>query len=59
LKKGQKLLIAYAGRWAPVTVLDVTPAGIKIHWDGWSDSWDEVVDRSRLRLAKEDEKEKK
>ena len=57
LKKGQKLLISYAGSWSPVTVLDLTPAGVKIHWDGWSDTWNEVVERSRLRLVKENEKE--
>lgn len=57
LKKGQKLLIAYGGRWAPVTVLDLPPSGVKIHWDGWADTWDEVVDRSRLRLIKGTDKE--
>lgn len=58
LKKGEKLLINHVGRWVPVTVLDLTPAGVKIHWDGWPDTWDQVVDRSRLRLIKGDEKAK-
>jgi hypothetical protein len=33
-----------------VTILEVLPAeGYKIHWEGYSDSWDEVLPAARLR----------
>ena len=47
---GDELLCEWAGDWQPVQVLESLPDGrIKIHWIGWSDGFDEVVSRSRLR----------
>lgn len=52
LKVGDKLLAEWAGRWHSVEVLELRPSDghVKIHWDGWSESWDEYMPRSRLRL---------
>ena len=37
-------------RWKPVTVIAVNDDGtVRIHWDGWSDTWDEDVTPDRLR----------
>jgi hypothetical protein len=45
-----ELLCEWAGEWQPVQVLQILPDGrLKIHWIGWSDGFDEVVPRSRLR----------
>lgn len=48
---GRKLVGEWAGKWIPVKVLAVNADGtIRIHWEGWSDQWDEDVPRSRLRF---------
>jgi hypothetical protein len=48
---GARLLGEWAGKWVPLKVLAVNADGmIRIHWDGWSDQWDEDVPRSRLRF---------
>jgi hypothetical protein len=47
---GDQLLCQWAGEWQPVEVLASLPdGGLKIHWIGWSDGFDEIVPRSRLR----------
>lgn len=47
---GDELLCQWAGEWQPVQALASLPDGsVKIHWIGWSDGFDEVVPRSRLR----------
>jgi len=36
--------------WRPVTILAVQGNdGWKVHWDGWPDTWDEVLPGNRLR----------
>ncbi len=51
LEVGQKLLAEWAGKWHPVKVLVVNPDGrLKIHWEGWSNSFDEDVHRAKLRF---------
>ena len=50
IEAGDQLLCEWAGQWQPVQVLESLPDGhIKIHWVGWSDGFDEIVPRSRLR----------
>ncbi len=48
---GTRLRALYANDWKPVTVLADQPDGkLKIHWDGYSDSWDEAKSRTDLRI---------
>lgn len=47
LKVGQRLLAYWGSRWLPVIVVEV--AGPKVHWEGYSNSFDEVITRARLR----------
>jgi hypothetical protein len=50
LQVGDKLLAHWAGQWHSVRVLELRSDGkVKIHWDGWADSWDDYVSRSQLR----------
>jgi hypothetical protein len=50
LAAGDELLCEWAGQWHRVQVLELLVGGnVKIHWIGWSDGFDEVVPRSRLR----------
>lgn len=51
LKVGQSLRCEWGSRWLPVTVLALSPSGVKIHWEGYSDGFDEFVPRSRLRMV--------
>ena len=51
LEVGQKLLAEWAGKWLPVKVLVLKPDGsVRIHWEGWANSFDEDVARSKLRF---------
>lgn len=51
LVAGDKLLGRWGAGWFDVEVLAVLPGDrVKIHYDGFSDSWDEAVERNRLRL---------
>ncbi len=51
LEVGQKLLAEWAGKWLPVKVLVLKPDGTaRIHWEGWANSFDEDVARSKLRF---------
>ena len=51
LEVGQKLLAEWSGKWHPIKVLAVSPDGrVKIHWEGWSDNFDEDVHRAKLRF---------
>jgi WD40 repeat protein len=37
-------------RWKPVTIIAVNDDGtVRIHWDGWSNTWDEDVTPDRIR----------
>ncbi len=50
IEKGQKFLVEWNGSWFPGEVLDVPrPSAVKIRYSGYSDHWDEVVPRQRLR----------
>lgn len=51
IQVGMKLEANWGNNWLPVEVLGVQPDGqVRIHWDGYSNAFDEVVSRSRLRL---------
>ena len=55
-KKGQKVMVEWKGKWYDSTILEVgtgDKAGkFKIHYDGWSDSWDEWVGTDRMKPKK-------
>lgn len=49
-RPGMKAEASWANRWLPVTIREVQPDGrLKIHWEGYSDAFDEVVPAERLR----------
>ena len=51
LEVGQKLLAEWGGKWLPVKILILKPDGsVRIHWEGWANSFDEDVARSKLRF---------
>lgn len=50
LERGQKFVVEWNGSWFPGEVIEVPDVNdVKIHYPGWSDRWDEVVPRNRLR----------
>jgi hypothetical protein len=52
LKPGQKAEAEWARRWLPVTIKRLVGSDkVEIHWEGYSDNWDEVVPRSRIRAV--------
>lgn len=49
--RGRPVLCEWRGRWWPATILAELPGGqYLIHYDGYSSSWDETVNASRLAL---------
>ncbi|MEN9554633.1 MAG: hypothetical protein RLZZ232_919 [Planctomycetota bacterium] len=49
-KQGEKAEIRYGSGWSPVTILRMNPdRTVRIHWDGWSDTWDQDVQPTDLR----------
>jgi len=53
LDAGTKLVAEWAGKWLPVKVLEPSSGGdVKIHWEGYADSFDEELPRSKLRFPK-------
>ncbi|MCB9629982.1 MAG: hypothetical protein H6725_21625 [Sandaracinaceae bacterium] len=47
---GQAVEVEWRGTWYPATILAFEPNGlVRIHYDGWSDEWDESVDPARVR----------
>ncbi len=49
-RDGEKAEIRYGASWAPVTVLCTNAdRTIRIHWDGWSNTWDQDVQSAELR----------
>lgn len=47
--KGDKFEVQWGGKWYAATVLETDGSRTKIHYDGWSSSWDEWVTKDRLR----------
>ncbi|MBM3203293.1 hypothetical protein FJZ55_05245 [Candidatus Woesearchaeota archaeon] len=53
LMEGDELLAVYDQAWYSVKIVEVKNNGtVKIHWNGWSDRWDEVRSKTTLRFAK-------
>ncbi len=50
LSVGSAVLIEWNGSWYEGTVLVTGGDAIRVHYTGWSDSWDEDVSRARLRI---------
>ena len=49
-KVGDKVDVEWHGKFYPSTILAVLPGDqYKIHFDGWSSSWDEVVPVKRIK----------
>jgi hypothetical protein len=48
---GDKLLAEWGGQWWKVEVLETRADGqVKIHYEGWADTWDDWYPRAKLRL---------
>ena len=48
----QVVQVHWNGAWYPAEVRRLEPNGVvHVHYRGWSDRWDEIVDRSRIQLA--------
>ncbi len=55
LEVGQIVQVQEHRQWYPADVLKVNDNGtVRIHYRGWSDTWDEDVPRSRIQLAHEE-----
>lgn len=48
-KTGDPVMVEWHGTWYPSTVIDCSNTNCKIHYDGWSNSWDERVTFDRIR----------
>lgn len=46
---GARVEVEWQGTWYEAEVLSVDAEGWKIHYVGYEDSWNETVDRSRIR----------
>jgi len=46
---GQKIDIQWGGSWWPGVITAQSGGQFLVHYDGWSSSWDEWVDSSRIR----------
>lgn len=56
LRIGQRIQAQWGSRWYDATVLELSEDGkVKIHWKDYSDSFDEFLPRTRLRMAKDQE----
>jgi hypothetical protein len=51
--KGELVYVEWGAVWYEAEVLDVTDSGPpNIHWIGWSSTFDEVVEKNRVRIPK-------
>lgn len=51
LTPNQALMVEWNGRWYPSTVVRLNPDGtVRIHYVGWSDSFDEDAARARIHI---------
>ncbi len=51
-KPGQKVQIFWGSTWYPGSIVRAEGAKFRVHYDGWSDSFDETVTPDRLREVK-------
>ena len=59
LKPGDPVQVEWKKQWWLGSVVALQDDGkVKVHYFGWPFSWDEVVERSRLRLFSESQKKK-
>lgn len=50
---GDQVEVEWAGSWYNASILQILTNGrVKVHYVGWSDSWDEVVPLNRVRREK-------
>jgi len=49
LRRGMAASVQWHGTWYPARVLEVQGSRFLIHYDGYDSSWDEWVDRRRIR----------
>ena len=50
---GDQVEVEWAGSWYKASILQILTNGrVKVHYIGWSDSWDEVVPLNRVRREK-------
>jgi hypothetical protein len=47
---GDQVSVLWQGKWYNATVIEMKPDLAKIHYDGYDNSWDEWIDRSRIRF---------
>jgi hypothetical protein len=51
-RPGERVAIEWGGQWWPGTIVASLRPGVwRVHYEGWAASYDEEVDRSRLRHA--------
>ncbi|MBN2495571.1 MAG: RNA-binding protein [Deltaproteobacteria bacterium] len=48
-KVGAELEVKWKGKWYPAKIIATRGAKYKIHYDGFEDSWDELVPLPRMR----------
>jgi sRNA-binding protein len=51
LTPGQSVQVSWNGRWYNATVIRLVGRNVRIHYDGWADSWDGNVPRNRIRVG--------
>ncbi len=47
--KGAAVEVLWQGEWYPAQIVRANHGWYKIHYEGYADSWDELVDGSRVR----------
>lgn len=46
---GDEVMVDWEGKEYPATILTAEPAKFKIHYEGYDETWDEVVPKSRVK----------
>lgn len=54
--KGDKIDIDYNGKWYDGTVLAAKDGQYLVHYEGWSDGYDEIINNGRIRARTEKDK---
>ena len=50
-KVGDRIEVQWQGDWYQAQVIEVKGSQYKIHYDGYASSWDEWIDKSRIRAV--------
>jgi hypothetical protein len=48
-QQGQPVLVFWQQRWYPATIMQHGGSKVKVHYDGYNNSWDEWVEGPRIR----------